>query len=553
MKNQTKHSEAELPNTDSSDSNVSKRWKIYLTGIIWALISIVTFASYAHYAGYGEIDGEGTWMVTDDIMISQRYAQNLANGNGLVFNKGERVEGFSNLLVVLAYGLPIELLNIHLRHIGLVYWGINGILHVIISLMILFAGVKKFPGFWNWLIALIYVIHPIHAQAAATGFSIYLQSILILYAYFRLERGGLVYALILGILPLVHSIMYPVWFGFVLLRIFKLRSDTKRVFNETLLSTLPIATYFIFRIFYYGDIFPNTYYLKSVSVMSLTDGLIYIYGFMKLFAPLGLVYLAIILLSGKEKIRSHAAELLTIFGIYIAFVIKIGGDLFLMRVMFIFFPFLLFSLLLNQKSIVYHRAIKTVMLILIFAQLGIALRGIYKLPSTTLFSDNLEWHKQRILLGRAINMNTKKDDVLAMAGLGYASYASNRRVIDMLGKTDYYIARSIPHLNRMLGHQKCAPEYILSKRPEYIESIYNLEQVKSRNFLKNEQSSKTGYWADVALNPMFKSQYRHIKSTIGFIPLWTRKDLPDISWNFGIVPIRPPKPATGNVVAESTP
>jgi len=33
----------------------------------------------------------------DDAFISFRYAQNLVDGNGLVFNPGERVEGYTNL------------------------------------------------------------------------------------------------------------------------------------------------------------------------------------------------------------------------------------------------------------------------------------------------------------------------------------------------------------------------------------------------------------------------------------------------------------------------
>ena len=38
----------------------------------------------------------------DDAFISYRYAENVANGYGLVFNPGERVEGYSNLLWILA-------------------------------------------------------------------------------------------------------------------------------------------------------------------------------------------------------------------------------------------------------------------------------------------------------------------------------------------------------------------------------------------------------------------------------------------------------------------
>ncbi|OFV82866.1 MAG: hypothetical protein A2W26_13780 [Acidobacteria bacterium RBG_16_64_8] len=34
----------------------------------------------------------------DDVFISLRYAENLACGSGLVFNDGQRIEGFSNLL-----------------------------------------------------------------------------------------------------------------------------------------------------------------------------------------------------------------------------------------------------------------------------------------------------------------------------------------------------------------------------------------------------------------------------------------------------------------------
>ena len=41
------------------------------------------------------------WLLVDDAFISFRYALNFANGDGLVFNIGEKVEGFTNLLWVL--------------------------------------------------------------------------------------------------------------------------------------------------------------------------------------------------------------------------------------------------------------------------------------------------------------------------------------------------------------------------------------------------------------------------------------------------------------------
>ena len=55
------------------------------------------------------------WFLTDDAFISFRYVRNLLEGHGLVFNPGERVEGYSNFLWVLelaalwgAFGLRPE-------------------------------------------------------------------------------------------------------------------------------------------------------------------------------------------------------------------------------------------------------------------------------------------------------------------------------------------------------------------------------------------------------------------------------------------------------------
>ena len=46
------------------------------------------------------IDGTRYYVLFDDAMISMRYAYNLAHGNGLVWNIGERVQGFTNPLWV---------------------------------------------------------------------------------------------------------------------------------------------------------------------------------------------------------------------------------------------------------------------------------------------------------------------------------------------------------------------------------------------------------------------------------------------------------------------
>jgi arabinofuranosyltransferase len=50
--------------------------------------------------------------VQDDAFVTLRYAQNLAEGAGLTWNPGERVEGYTNflwaLLLVVAFRLGID-------------------------------------------------------------------------------------------------------------------------------------------------------------------------------------------------------------------------------------------------------------------------------------------------------------------------------------------------------------------------------------------------------------------------------------------------------------
>lgn len=51
----------------------------------------------------------------DDPGISFRYAANLADGHGLVYNPGERVEGYSNFGFVLLLSLPYKVVLLEFR------------------------------------------------------------------------------------------------------------------------------------------------------------------------------------------------------------------------------------------------------------------------------------------------------------------------------------------------------------------------------------------------------------------------------------------------------
>src|SRR5512143_4323861 len=72
-----------------------------LLGVIYAAWA----ALFIYRSSYVGIDGQRYFGLFDDAMISMRYAWNFAHGLGLVWNSGERVEGYSNLLMTLVMSL----------------------------------------------------------------------------------------------------------------------------------------------------------------------------------------------------------------------------------------------------------------------------------------------------------------------------------------------------------------------------------------------------------------------------------------------------------------
>ena len=81
---------------ERSESDDGQRARVGLVGIIGAVAAL--------QVSYGVA-------LQDDAYISFRYARNLAQGNGLVFNAGERVEGYTNFLWTVLF-TPAELVGL---------------------------------------------------------------------------------------------------------------------------------------------------------------------------------------------------------------------------------------------------------------------------------------------------------------------------------------------------------------------------------------------------------------------------------------------------------
>lgn len=77
----------------------TKRW--ILAGMSFLTAMFVLWAAYFIFrTSFVATDGRRYFSLSDDAMISMRYAWNFSHGAGLVWNPGERVEGYTNLLMV---------------------------------------------------------------------------------------------------------------------------------------------------------------------------------------------------------------------------------------------------------------------------------------------------------------------------------------------------------------------------------------------------------------------------------------------------------------------
>jgi hypothetical protein len=71
--------------------------------------------------------------VTEDALVTFRYAQNIADGNGPVFNPGERVEGYTNFLWLVLIALPRAAFGADVRTTAVVFGVLAALACVLVS------------------------------------------------------------------------------------------------------------------------------------------------------------------------------------------------------------------------------------------------------------------------------------------------------------------------------------------------------------------------------------------------------------------------------------
>lgn len=470
---------AYLPDTAAGTA----RWRQYLG--LSSLLLIVSFSGVIW----------PSWL-SDDAFISFRYAQNLAQGHGLVYNVGERVEGYTNFLWTIIAAGVIRLGG------DIVLWSyVSGVALGLAIVLLVYALAARLigPG-WGLAAALVagssqsLLIYTARGAGLETGLFALLAlagSGLYLFAAGRPARLAAAGALMaLAALTRPEGVLV---FGVTLghLAVLGGRSQVPAARSRPLppaaclLSLLGaflliFLPYYLWRLGYYGDPLPNTFYAKTGGgIYQIVRGLIYAGEFaLTLGGPLLLVIVAPWLRGWRAALRSWRGYLLGMVLIYSAYIVAVGGDHF--RGERFFVPVLPWLAILLADGLAAFVPARPGRLLRAGLAMLLALGGAAALARSALVDQTIAGVDESLWVWREIGWwvadNAPPDASLAAMGAGAVAYYSQHPVIDLLGLTEKHIARiSVADMGRgTAGHEKRDPAYVLAeRRPTYIPQIWD--------------------------------------------------------------------------------
>ncbi len=297
-----------------------------------------------------------SWFLTDDAFISFRYVRNLLEGHGLVFNVGERVEGYSNFLWVLELAAVWGILGIRPEHAA--PW--LSVIYTAGTIAALLWWAWRTPslrgrGLTAWLALGLVCSSATFAVWTSGGgletrqFTFFIVLAVACLALYRGSQWGLLTAslsLAAASLtrpegPLIAALCCG-WFAVQrMVDAGRLRLDWRELAFLIAPFAILIGAHFLFRYAYYGEWLPNTYYAKHarpwyesgfryLCAAAIETGLY-------LLLPLAAVAL-------RERWRQYRdgtyALVLLIIIVHMAYVMRIGGDHFEYRPLDFYWPLL---------------------------------------------------------------------------------------------------------------------------------------------------------------------------------------------------------------------
>lgn len=429
--------------------------------------------------------------VVDDALISLQYAKNLVAGNGLVFNPGERVEGYTNFLWTLA------LAGVHA--VTPASWFlpaavVTSVFAAVAALVLVFLlgrqlwGADPLPMAVALGLTALDNAYGVWAMQALEG---HFLLVWILLALLLAERRGRGWPVGVGLCLAAVVMTRPdgalVGVAIALSELAGLRTHLR---EKTLVPSvkgwgmalgvfaLVYGAYFAWRYSYYGWLLPNTFYLKvgGGTLDGWARGLAYVKSFS---AERG--WVPLLAIPAVVSLRRPLIRTLLIYALlHTAYVIQVGGDFYPgHRFLLVLIPILA---LLAAESVrrgaallpggipQLAMALLAVGVVAHVARLGF-LQGPYETeirrwgPVIEKNRRYMEWVKTIAPPGAS----------MVLGDIGAAGFFADLRVVDFLGVVDETVAHQVvPTLGKgKAGHEKQATrEYVFGRAPTFIKLGY---------------------------------------------------------------------------------
>jgi hypothetical protein len=473
------------------------------------------------------IDGVRYFALADDEMIGMRYAKNLADHGALVWNlTGPRVEGYTNLLWVL-YMVPFHLLPIPISKISLCIEA-SGVVFLLLNL-IFTKKIAEEISHGSQIVALCAVILtafyiPLDNwafQGTEVGLLTLIVSIATWFALrcIKLRTWSIGLYLLLGLATLIRLDM-AVFAGVLLLTMAVIAPEMriKHIFIGGAIVGAFLVAQAGFNLYYYGDLLPNTYYLKVTGypvIGRLTRGL-YVTGIFLI--GLDLSILALLLSRVVLHLRRATALLIFILAGQLLYNIYVGGDAwewygasnrFFAISMPLFFVLVAYALVIcvsrsaksglwrsNHYAASFRKRLPAVVIVFVPLLNILALQsGLLDPYAPIRFPGNTANTLSRILLiqkpvetwnytehvrqAQMIRRFTDDQAIVAVYPAGAIPYFSGRTAMDLLGKCDWTIAHEPMHfppnfwIGFLPGHLKWDFAYSIGQKPDVLEAPWD--------------------------------------------------------------------------------
>jgi arabinofuranosyltransferase len=473
---------------NDSDYTLNSAYAEYL-GIAVVILAFVAAALFCSF-------------LCDDAFITFRYAKNLADGHGPVYNIGERVEGYTNFLWLLVMSLVIRLGG------APEVW--SRVLSIIcsvgtVSILWIRSGRAQernwprlvFPAFLAFSAPFV-IWSTGGLETSAVTFLVLAAAVALLKASEEDSARSAAIAgtlISLAILTRPDSAAIAVLGGlYLVLRVIRSRMRLAALAAYIMPALAIVGTHLLWRLHYYGKLLPNTFSIKSPDLNYLPYGLRYLtHSAVESALWFPLVVVAYVALRNRRlKFSATIAFLLSVVVAFVAWVVYAGGDFMAMGrflvpvlpVIYLMFQEMSLSSWPAGRS---ASAVATVILAIHMAYSAYMIRDTLKiaypsqLESVGLLSDYRDkWTATALLLKRV----AQPTDTIMTSAAGIIPYYSGLHTIDALGLTapdlDDYHAR--PNVGRPGHSRSLKPEALAKTLPQFLIGHPTLARADSAHF-----------------------------------------------------------------------